>query len=115
MSAPTEQEISDAIAAAGDMKGNSRPSPVAQLEDIVWDWTYNFPHDALWQRWSCENDNCPGRPDYDKRLSELFAEVTDDHLIERLSSLIEDRLAVAARKFAAEYPEAPRAKVEVAA
>lgn len=59
-------------------------------------------------RWRCSDDDCPGRPDWDRALD---ARYTDER--ERLADLVErllrDELAATVARFEADHPEVARA------
>lgn len=108
MSAPSEQEIQAAV----DMAGKKHATGIEKAID---DWLYDVLHGALWQRWSCEDERCPARPEYDKALSDLFNETIGiETLVEGCLNVVNDRFVVALREFAKKYPDAPRAKEEAA-
>ena len=113
MTAPTEQEVREAVQAAGDMKGTfNEPGPEFALHGLVETWHHNLMG-SFWQRWPCDDENCPARPEWDKRLDELYDSI--EPLTAECIALINNRLAELAMKFTAEYPDAPRAREKVPA
>ncbi|MBA2556967.1 MAG: hypothetical protein H0V12_06425 [Chloroflexi bacterium] len=78
------------------------------LDDAVNDWQSNLVR-ALWERWPCDDENCPARPAADIALSAFYVE--SEAIIEAAADLIRGRFAALAVKFAAEYPDAPRAVI----
>ena len=79
-------------------------APAVDLDDAVGDVTASFV-DALWERWPCEDDDCPARPGWDVALSEAenAMRIRLGHDLERM---VRRRLAAFAERFQAEHPEA---------
>lgn len=111
MTAPTKPEIRDAIERAADARPGAFSS--ASIEDAISNWALNLD-ETLWQRWSCDSDSCPARPEWDKRISELFEVVTSKAVAE-CDAIVERHLIGMAETLFAEFPDAPRAEREAAA
>ena len=118
MSAPmTEQEIAEAVDAA--LRTRLREwlhVPDVSLNDAVGDGLHNVTQ-LIFDRWqpACGEGDCEcGRPAWDAALSTLYNERIGP-LHAEFDALIRQRFAEFVRDFLAEYPDAPRPKVEVAA
>ncbi len=106
MSAPTEQEISQAIETAYSNRAEPcRSTPEMYLDNAVNDWLVDLMR-ALWERWPCDDGRCPARPAADIALGALYAEI--EPITEQAADFIRGRFAALAVTFAAEHPDAPR-------
>lgn len=129
MTAPTEQEIRQTIALHDEQ-------PVGNLDSIA-GWRANLRHlivqaswplsesgaqtleggDGLWEPTPEPTDGTVWgdlRPSEAGRLVELVGDACD-RAADRCYGIIIEELTAAGAAFAAEYPDAPRPKVEVAA
>ncbi len=80
--------------------------PEMARDGYIGDWVLSFTLDpGPWERWSCEDEDCPARPDWDRALAEATTALRDD-LEREVDALIRQRLADFARQFQAEHPEA---------
>ena len=105
--------LEEAIEAAYRNKPSLLASPDMDLDSGLGDWCVMF-EDANWERWPCEDDDCPARPGWDIALSEQ-GNVLRSALAIEVETLIRQRLSEFAERFQAEHPEAVLRTVEVAA
>ena len=109
MTAPTEQEITEAIEAAYKDRGRLGGSPMQEIESAVTAWTSDLTR-LLWQRWPCDDEKCPARPAWDHRLDALqYDSDLQSSLEMECVDLIRRRLREMVLAFSAEHPEATRA------
>ncbi len=111
MSAPTDQEINEAIEVAYHSRpgfgGTHGTPPELSLESAISDWwSLVMGHAGLWERWPCGDEKCPARPAYDDAISKLSNEL--GLVQEACADLIRGRFAEMAVRIRDQYPDAPR-------
>lgn len=111
---PSDDEIRGAIEAADHYWPQNGMAPHAMLSDAIGEWALNIINNGLWQRWPCGDDDCPGRPEYDKGLDVAYTEMKSGLLAE-VEELIGERFLTVMQTFRAAYPDAPRAAQQEAA
>lgn len=104
--------IEQAIDHAAAKRSRGNVSTDAVLEETISEWWWAFQR-ALWQRWECDSDSCPGTPAWDHALAEA-GEAGIDALEAEVNALIRLRLAEFAARFQAEHPEAVLREVKPA-
>lgn len=114
MTAPT---VSERVLAIFDEALDERPGantqPSLAIEGAVSAGT-SAVIDRLIDRWACESDECPGRPAWDKALSETWDRITDnaeETMREAFRAIVIRELEA----FAKAYPEAVWRDVPAAA
>jgi hypothetical protein len=112
MSATTlvDQDIEKWIRDALDKTGTHDP------DDAVNEWAgwlFTGPGGPF-QRWECDDEKCPGRPEWDKALSDVYERVTADIAAAWVESGVR-RFESAIRAFLIEHPEASLTTAKVAA
>lgn len=77
----TAPNVSERVLAIFDEALEGRPglntAPSMAIESAVSAGTSAII-DGLVDRWDCENDECPGRPAWDRALSETWDRITDN-------------------------------------
>lgn len=125
MTAPTEQEIREAVRRR--IADWPNDNPINPLRDAIWGLTqmleYSFPEpgdsaETMSELYGAEPDAddlwWDLRPREAKRLAKIREE-TVDRAQARALAVITDEIVAGGLTFAAEYPDAPRAKVPVEA
>lgn len=113
MTTATIPGLAEAIERAYTAPVNNYPCHDVALEDALGMWWYDSIR-AIFDRWDCDNEECPGLPAWDDTLgdeSEAALEVARDEAL----ALFRDRIAGFAGLFAKEHPEAMLRTAEAAA
>lgn len=105
MTAQTLPSIEEVVEAGFNGRGGGR-TPYMDLDNAVSDWTSEV-FDKTFERWPCDDDDCPARPAWDKELSEMWGTFTAS-LNRSVERTIRSRLVKAMHAFAEAHPEATR-------
>ncbi len=101
--------VSERVLADWDAALDTRPGslfrPSSSLEDAVTNVTANLLDHRFFDRWTCDNEDCPARPAWDHALDETFGRITAN----AQESMLEAFRAILIREleaFAKAHPEA---------
>jgi hypothetical protein len=98
--------FSEVIEWAYNEEPTNFPPPSHKIEEAINNWTAAVV-DAAFDRWGCSDEECPGRPEWDRALDEVEREATEG-LQEAMADLARARMMAALVKFVDGHPEAPR-------
>lgn len=108
--AVSEEAIAQAIEAAYDASAPSdrrmgRLSPRWSIIQAVETWRYRILEHAF-DRWPCDDEECPARPGWDVALDRLAEELREDKLAERMADVFRGHMIGLLADYVRAHPDA---------